>query len=61
MLGAYHFLASKCPKLAMMLGKRMDGFALNSIPGGVGVGDIAYFFGKLLGGIGKARRKSPSV
>lgn len=53
-LGSYHFLASKCPKLGMMLGKMMGGFALKSISEGVGAGDIAYFFGKLLGGIGKA-------
>lgn len=54
MLAAYHFMASKCPKLGMMLAKMMGGFMLKSVPEGVNAGDIAYFMGKLLGGIGKA-------
>jgi len=47
-------LTVRCPRLAWLLFKGLGGQALQSAGRGVSAPDIAYFLGKLLGGLGKA-------
>ncbi len=48
------FFSTRCPKLAWLLAKGLGGQAIQSAGQGISAADIAYFLGKLLGGLAKA-------
>lgn len=54
LLEGLYFFSTRCPRLVWLLTKGLGGQAIQSAGQGISGADIAYFFGKLLGGAAKA-------